>query len=71
MNTPSTNYCELAMPVFAEITAGFGGDPTIMAIVDDGVAICRLSSIGTTTTIDESITPVETDSPTPIPTQMP
>lgn len=48
MNTPSTNYCELAMPVFAEITAGFGGDPTIMAIVDDGVAICRNSSVKVT-----------------------
>ena len=50
MNTRTTNYCELAMPVFAEITAGFGGDPTIMAIVDDGIAICRISSAEETTT---------------------
>lgn len=50
MNTKATNYCALALPVFAEITAGFGGDSTIMAIVNDGVAICRNSSADSTAT---------------------
>ena len=59
MNTPATNYCELAMPVFAEITAGFGEDPTIMAIVDDGVAICRNSSIEATVTPRPTSAPVD------------
>ncbi len=40
MNTKSNNYCVEALQVFDEIEAGFGGDPTIMAIVDEGVAIC-------------------------------
>lgn len=50
MNTKATNYCSLALPVFAEITAGFSGDSTIMAIVNDGIAICRNSSSGVTET---------------------
>ena len=41
MNTDATNYCEIAMPVFDEISAGFGSDPTIMSIVNEGVAICE------------------------------
>ncbi len=41
MNTDATNYCAEAMQVFDEITAGFGSDPTIMSIVNEGVAICQ------------------------------
>ncbi len=41
MNTDATQYCVEAMPVFDEITAGFGSDPTIMSIVNEGVAICE------------------------------
>jgi tetratricopeptide (TPR) repeat protein len=59
MNTRATNYCELAMPVFAEITAGFGGDSTIMAIVDDGIAICRISSAAATATPSGTATPFD------------
>jgi tetratricopeptide (TPR) repeat protein len=68
MNTASTNYCELAMPVFAEITAGFGGDPTIMAIVDDGIAICRFSSIIASPTPRTMATP-DPDATMTVPTQ--
>jgi tetratricopeptide (TPR) repeat protein len=57
MNTKATNYCSLALPVFAEITAGFGGDSTIMAIVDDGVAICKNSSGAATATPSGTNTP--------------
>lgn len=59
MNTRTTNYCAKALPVFAEITSGFSGDPTIMAIVDDGVAICRISSTGATSTPSGSTVPVD------------
>ncbi len=71
MNTKATNYCSLALPVFAEITAGFSGDSTIMAIVNDGVAICRNSSIDPTTNLETSVTPVEVETTTPFPNQMP
>lgn len=43
MNTRANNYCVEALQVFDEITASFGGDETIMAIVDEGVAICNLN----------------------------
>jgi len=69
MNTATTNYCELAMPVFAEITAGFGGDPTIMAIVDDGVAICRFSSIEPSATPRAAATLDNTATEAVLPTQ--
>jgi hypothetical protein len=29
------------LEVFDEVAAGFSGDPTIMAIVDEGVTICN------------------------------
>jgi len=41
MNTKVTNYCVEALQVFDKVAAGFGGDDTIMAIVNEGVAICR------------------------------
>ena len=41
MNTDATDYCVEALQVFDEITAGFGSDTTIMAIVDEGIAICN------------------------------
>jgi tetratricopeptide (TPR) repeat protein len=41
LHQPSNGYCELAMQVFREITTGFGNDQTIMAIVNEGVAICN------------------------------
>ena len=41
MNTSATDYCVEGLQVFDEITAGFANDPTIMAIVDEGVAICN------------------------------
>jgi tetratricopeptide (TPR) repeat protein len=36
----SKNYCTEAAPYFAEITASFSDDPTIMAIVKEGEDIC-------------------------------
>jgi tetratricopeptide (TPR) repeat protein len=59
MNTAATNYCAKALPVFAEITSGFGGDTTIMAIVNDGIAICKLSSITTNPTPSGTSTPFD------------
>ncbi len=50
MNTRSTNYCVEAMDIFDTITAGFGGDETIMAIVNEGVAICENYSVAITQT---------------------
>ena len=41
MNTAVTNYCVEALQVFDEVEAGFGGDETIMAIVNEGVTICN------------------------------
>jgi len=41
LHQTSNGYCEEAMQVFDEITAGFGGDETIMSIVREGVAICN------------------------------
>lgn len=41
LHQTSNGYCEEAMQVFNEITAGFGGDDTIMSIVDEGAAICN------------------------------
>ncbi len=40
LHQPNNGYCTEAMQVFDEITAGFGGDDTIMSIVKEGVAIC-------------------------------
>jgi len=41
LHQPSNGYCEEAMLVFKEIEAGFGGDITIMSIVNEGRAICN------------------------------
>ncbi|MCX6053784.1 MAG: tetratricopeptide repeat protein [Chloroflexi bacterium] len=41
MNMPANQYCVEGMKVFREITAGFSGDETIMAIVNEGVKICN------------------------------
>lgn len=41
LHQPSNGYCEEAMKVFKEISAGFSEDPTIMSIVNDGEAICK------------------------------
>ena len=41
MNTDATDYCVEALEIFDEIAAGFSGDDTIMAIVNEGVAICN------------------------------
>lgn len=77
MNTKATNYCSLALPVFAEITAGFSGDSTIMAIVNDGVAICRNSSSAVTevpaivTTPNDSSTTITVLPQTPSSTETP
>jgi len=40
MHRPSDNNCIEAAPYFAEIKAGFAGDPTIMSIVKAGEDIC-------------------------------
>ena len=40
LHQPSNGYCEEAMKVFKEILQGFSGDPTIVAIVNDGEGIC-------------------------------
>lgn len=41
LHQPSNGYCDEAMKVFKEITAGFNGDETIMSIVNDGEGICQ------------------------------
>jgi len=41
MNTQNNNYCVEGLEVFNEVASGFSGDPTIMAIVDEGVTICN------------------------------
>ncbi|MPM47324.1 hypothetical protein SDC9_94033 [bioreactor metagenome] len=41
LHQPSNGYCEEAMTVFKEISAGFSEDPTIMSIVNDGEGICN------------------------------
>lgn len=65
MSTTTNNMCPQAYEVFDEITAGFGGDDTIMAIVNDGIAICdyiNSSSTQTLTipTLEENIDQTET-----------
>ncbi len=40
LHKPGDNYCTEAAPYFAEITASFSGDPTIMGIVKAGEDIC-------------------------------
>lgn len=41
LHQPSNGYCEEAMKIFKEVSAGFSEDTTIMAIVQDGEAICN------------------------------
>ncbi len=41
LHQPSNGYCEEAMKVFAEVRQGFGSDPTIMSIVQEGESICQ------------------------------
>lgn len=41
LHQPSNGYCEEAMQVFKEVSVGFSEDTTIMAIVQDGEAICN------------------------------
>ncbi|MBA4375716.1 MAG: hypothetical protein C0401_06035 [Anaerolinea sp.] len=41
MNLPVNDYCVEALQVFDEISIGFSGDETIMAIVNEGVKICN------------------------------
>jgi tetratricopeptide (TPR) repeat protein len=41
LHQPSNGYCEEGMKVFAEITAKFSGDDSVMSIVNEGVAICN------------------------------
>jgi tetratricopeptide (TPR) repeat protein len=40
LHQPSNNYCTTAMPIFKEISAAFSSDASIMAIVNEGEAIC-------------------------------
>jgi tetratricopeptide (TPR) repeat protein len=40
LHQPSNNYCATAMPLFKQIAAAFGGDETIMSIVEEGEGIC-------------------------------
>jgi tetratricopeptide (TPR) repeat protein len=76
MNTSSTNYCVEAYKVFDEITTGFGGDETIMAIVDEGVAICNNYATSITQTASaprptENLESTGTVTPTITPTVTP
>ncbi len=41
LHQQSNGYCEEAMQVFKQIESGFGGDATIMNIVNEGMAICQ------------------------------
>ena len=41
LHQPSNKYCDEAMTVFREITAGFSEDTTIMSIVNEGESICK------------------------------
>lgn len=41
LHQPSNGYCEEAMKIFKEVAAGFSEDTTIMAIVNEGEAICN------------------------------
>lgn len=42
LHQPSNNYCATAMPIFKQIAAAFSGDASIMSIVDEGEAICKM-----------------------------
>jgi len=69
MSTKTDNSCPTAYQVFDGITTGFGGDSTIMAIVNDGVAICdnvtASASQSSVTVTPEAVTkPTESLSPT-------
>lgn len=58
LSRPKLNYCPEAMKVFAEVRAAFGGDTTIMSIVQDGETICQ--SIGLANQTSGVPTPVGT-----------
>ncbi len=70
MNTPATNYCAEAYRVFDEISAGFREDDTIMAIVNEGLAICDNARFGATQTV-VALTPVSGATATPTITPSP
>lgn len=64
MSTTSNNMCPEAYKVFDEITAGFGGDETIMFIVNDGIAICDNITSSTIATQAAPAQGLATDLPT-------
>jgi tetratricopeptide (TPR) repeat protein len=42
LSRPGSNYCPDAMPVLAEVRRVYGDNPTLMSIVEENEAICRL-----------------------------
>jgi len=61
------NYCADAIPVLNQVQAAYGSDPTIAAIVADGLAIC--ASVAQSLT--QTPTPVVTLTPVPTPRYTP
>jgi hypothetical protein len=41
LSRPDRNYCPDAVQVLGEVKSAFGGDPTIMSIVQAGEEICQ------------------------------
>jgi tetratricopeptide (TPR) repeat protein len=65
ISRPELSYCAEAIQVFNEVQAGYSNDPTIRAIIADGLGTCAIVAA------KQTQTPVPAMTPTALPTPRP